>query len=229
MKTTKSLLLTLVGVTLTLIFSACDKTVAVNNSPANAVNTANTAASGKNNNSAAANNTVVQTNSNSDKRTVTKADDQEKQAIFQLIKRDEDVSGFLKDSPKEADTLIKSLTVRKMDLNADGQPEYVAVLENGVLCGAHANCPQWVYDKKGDAYNLLRRTHAQAIKLEKTSTRGYLDLRAEGSDTATTNSYVVYTFDGTKYQPAKCVSRDESAKPPKETTVDCKDMGEEIQ
>ena len=76
---------------------------------------------------------------------------------------------------------------------------------------------------------MLRRANAQVIKLEKNSTKGYIDLRSEGSDKATTNSYVIFKFDGNKYQPDKCVSRDESVKPVKETPGKCRDYGEGIQ
>lgn len=228
MKLAKILLSTLGGATLAFAFSACSRSAAVGNSPTNTIAPSN-AANATKANAPTVNNAAPQSNAADDKKSVTQVSTQEKQELFQLIKKDKEVGEFLRDFPKEADKLIQSLTVRKMDLNSDNQNEYVAVLEQDILCGTHANCPHWIYGKKGDEYSLLRQTRAQAMTLEKTATSGYRDLRAAGSDSAATNSYVIYKFDGNKYQPDQCVSRDESGKTPKETRINCKDMGEEIQ
>lgn len=166
----------------------------------------------------------------SGEETFSEASELEKQEIFRLIKSDGQISEFLKDLSEDAEKLARSLSVGKTDLNSDGQPEFIAVMEEGVLCGALANCPHWIYSKKdGNGYILLRQARARTIKLEKTSTSGYRDLRAEGGNTATTNTYVIFKFDGGKYQPSKCVMRDESQKNAKESARDCRDFGEEIQ
>ena len=145
------------------------------------------------------------------KMTVTQATRQEKEEIFQLFKKyDNEIK----------DKMLESFTVRKMDLNSDGQPEYVAVLEDETICGTHANCPQAIYDKKGGEYNLLLETRAQVIKLEKNSTKGYLDLRTELGDTASSNFYYIYKFGGEKYQARKCVEVTYDPKE-KETPIDC--------
>ena len=115
--------------------------------------------------------------------TVTKAATQEKEEIFQLFKKNDD---------EIEDEMLKSFTVRKMDLNSDGQPEYVAVLEDETICGNLANCPQSIYDKKGGEYNLLLETRARVIRLEKNSTNGYRDLRTELGDSASTFFYYIY-------------------------------------
>jgi hypothetical protein len=118
------------------------------------------------------------------KKTATPPTAQEKQAIFQLIKKDAQISEYLNDAPKEEGKLTKSLTVRKMDLNADGQPEYVAVMEDVYFCGAHGSCPHWIYSKTGGEYNLLLNTAGQKLTLEKTSTEKFRDLRSSVSRTA---------------------------------------------
>lgn len=147
---------TVIIASLTLLFAACGNSTNTTTA-ANTANPSNTATV-VNFNQTPATNAAVNTvsSANTSEKSVTQVDAQEKQEIFQLIKKDAEVSAFLKDAPDKAGNLTKSLTVRKMDLNADGQPEYVAVIEDGVLCGAHANCPHWIYNKKGGKYNLLR-------------------------------------------------------------------------
>ena len=74
---------------------------------------------------------------------------QEKNDIFQLILKDKNVSEAMADMEGGEKELAKSLSVEKKDFNQDGQPEYLATLENGFMCGAHANCPHWIYRKTG--------------------------------------------------------------------------------
>ena len=147
--------------------------------------------------------------------TVTQATRQEKEEIFQLFKKNDD---------EIEDKMLKSFTVRKMDLNSDGQTEYVAVLEDGFICGTLGNCPQSIYDKKGGEYNVLLETRAQVIKLEKNSTKGYLDLRTELSNGASSSFYYIYKFNGKRYLPSKCVEITYDPKE-KETTINCDEVG----
>ena len=155
---------------------------------------------------------------------------QEKRDIFQLITRqDKEISEFLRDSPADADRLAQSVTVRKIDLNADGQPEYVAVMEDGVICGALANCPHWVYRRAGGGYELLGHTRARTVIMEKSSTHGYRDLRAWGGSTATEDGFDILKYDGGKYRATDCFSRDNSGKVPKVTRIRCTEVDEGAQ
>jgi hypothetical protein len=137
---------------------------------------------------------------------------QEKGELTQLILKDKDVQEVIQQNGASADAVTKGISVKKVDLNKDGQPEYIAVLEEQVMCGAHANCPNWVYRKAGGDYQLLLSTHGQQLLLEKTSTNNFRDLRSEGSDSAFENSVVIYKFDGNKYQAKNCYSRVYAAK-----------------
>ena len=149
------------------------------------------------------------------KMTVTQATTQEKEEIFQLFKKNDD---------EIEDRMLKSFTVRKMDLNSDGQPEYVAVLEDDTICGNLGNCPQSIYDKKGGEYNVLLESRSQVIKLEKNSTKGYLDVRTELSNGASSGFYYIYKFNGKRYLPSKCVEITYDPKE-KETTINCDEVG----
>lgn len=151
-----------------------------------------------------------------------KATVQEKREIFQLIAgQDKEVSDLLKESPSEAARLAQSVTVRKLDLNSDGQPEYVAVLEEGFICGALANCPHWIYRRQGGGYDLLGRTRARTVIPEKSSTNGYRDLRSWGGNTAAEDGFDILKYDGGKYRATDCFSRDNSGKVAKVTRVRC--------
>lgn len=132
----------------------------------------------------------------------------EKKDLFQLIStNDERVVNAIRDDGVAAGKLAKEISVKKMDLNRDGRAEYLVVLDDLVLCGAHANCPNWVYGKTGSEYTLLLATAGQTLTLEKTSTGKYRDLRSSGSDSATESSFTIYKFDAGKYQAKECFTR----------------------
>jgi hypothetical protein len=126
--------------------------------------------------------------------------------------KDKDVQEVIQQNGATADAVTKGITIKKVDLNKDGQSEYFAVLEEQAMCGAHANCPDWVYRKAGGDYQLLLSTHGQRLLVEKSSTNNFRDLRSEGSDSAFENSVVIYKFDGNKYQAKNCYSRVYAAK-----------------
>jgi hypothetical protein len=147
----------------------------------------------------------------------------EKSELFQLIKQDAEVAEFLADDPGKAGELTRSMTVRKVDLNRDGRPEYEVVLEEGFICGALGNCPHWIYRKAGGGYELLLRTRAREVSLEKTSTGGYRDLRSSAGDTATQDDFDISKYDGGRYRTTACFVRDNSRRRPKVTRVLCAD------
>lgn len=146
---------------------------------------------------------------------------QEKTDLAQLILKDKQVQ----EVGVSTDAVAKGLTVKKTDLNNDGQPEYMVVLNEAVICGAHENCPNWVYRKTGSEYQLLLRTMGQRLILQKTSTNEFTDLRSDGSDTAFEGSFVNYKFDGNKYQAKGCYTRTYATKTQKEkvTSVKCEE------
>ena len=145
---------------------------------------------------------------------------QETKDISQLILKDKQVQ----EDGVSTEDVAKGISVKKIDLNNDGQPEFIVVLE-GPICGAHENCPNWVYRKTGSEYQLLLRTMGQRLILQKTSTNGFTDLRSDGGDTAFEGSFVNYKFDGNKYQAKECYTRTYATKTQKEkiTPVKCEE------
>ena len=134
-----------------------------------------------------------------------KATAQEKKDLFQLVsKNDAMIADAIKDGTLKASNLAKGMSVKKIDLNKDGQPEYIVVIENGYLCGAHGNCTNRVYRKTGSEYQQLLAENGEILTLEKTSTNEFRDLRLEGSNTAFESSGTVYKFDGNTYKESEC-------------------------
>ena len=148
---------------------------------------------------------------------------QEKKDIFQLILKDKNVSEALPDLEGGEKELAKSLSVEKKDLNKDAQPEYLATLDNGNLCGAHANCPRWVFRKTGDGYQLLLAAAGQQLKTQKTLSNKFFDLRSDGSNSAFESSYSIYKFDGNEYKATDCFTVNNEQKKPKTSRVQCQE------
>lgn len=148
---------------------------------------------------------------------------QEKKDIFQLILKDKDVSEALPNIEGGEKELAKSLSVEKKDLNKDASPEYFATLDNGYLCGAHANCPRWVFRKAGGGYRLLLTTAGQQLTAQKTLSNKFFDLRSDGSDSAFETSYSIYKFNGSAYKATDCFTVNNEGKKPKTTRVQCQE------
>lgn len=152
-----------------------------------------------------------------------KATAQEKKDLFQLILKDKSVSESLPDMGISEKELSKFLIVEKKDLNKDGKMEYLATLDNAYMCGAHANCPHWVFRKTGDSYKLLLAAAGQLLTPQKNLSNKFFDLRSDGSSSAVESSYEIYKFDGKEYKATDCFTVDHSQKKPKTTRVQCQE------
>ena len=131
---------------------------------------------------------------------------QEKAALTQLVLKDKKVEESIQSYGTKAADVEKGVKVEKVDLNRDGRPEYLVTLEESMICGAHANCPHWVFRKTGDEYQSLLLGWGQELSLEKASSGGYRNLRTEGADSAIERSATVYKFDGSQYKAVDCMT-----------------------
>ena len=150
---------------------------------------------------------------------------QEKAALTQLVLQDKEVKEAMTgDGSPSVGDITEGITVKKIDLNKDGQPEYLATLEP-FLCGTTGNCLTWVYRKTGAEYKLLLRTSGRQLLLEKSSTGGFRDLRMEAGHSADEQDFSIYKFDGNKYLAKVCYSQTYSGKgrKPKITRWKCGD------
>jgi serine/threonine protein kinase len=100
--------------------------------------------------------------------------------------------------------LAKAMTVYSVDLDGDGGPEFIVSVSG--MCGASgANCEEWVYRKRAEAYELmLDDTYIEPMK---TITNGYRDLKASGTSGAYDLFFRFYKFDGKHYRNVKCTER----------------------
>ena len=123
---------------------------------------------------------------------------QEKNDLFQLIlKNDKKISENVNNA--DTDKMAKAMSVEKIDLNKDGQAEYIVVMDNG-----ERNTPLLVYQKTAGEYKLLLRSFGQMLTQLKTSTKKFRDLRGEGSNSSSERGFDIFKFDGDKYQATKC-------------------------
>ena len=156
----------------------------------------------------------------------------EREDIFRLIRRDEEFVKLLAEfaqSPGEAEEFVqltaRTMSVRKVDLNGDGRPDYIVEVSGG-FCGTLANCPHWVYRKgRGGFERIGYDGRSRELTPRKTSTRGYRDLRAEAGSTASEDVIVGYKYDGREYRAANCFTRDHSGPRVKMKRIKCKESG----
>jgi hypothetical protein len=150
---------------------------------------------------------------------------QEKREFLQLILQD--VREEIREFEVGANDVAQAMSIEKRDLDGDDQPEYLVVLEEDHLCGALGNCPHWVYRKTGNEYEPLLRTRGRELLLEKTSTHGYRDLRSEAGDTASEGEFIIYKYDGNKYQAKQCYLRKYTGKRDRIIRIKCEETDEE--
>ena len=107
------------------------------------------------------------------------------------------------DCVREAGGASKIVSIKSMDLNSDGKPEFI--VEGNTGCAFGANSPySWVYGKSGNSYKMLFDAGTnQGISRKKTKTNGYYDLKVTYLGNASTNweaETTTHKFNGTRYQ-----------------------------
>jgi hypothetical protein len=133
------------------------------------------------------------------------ATDREKRELLQVLIREQSLGEFLREYKRGVEAAAREMKVSKIDLNQDGQAEYVIDNVLGrTLCGASGNCSSFVYQKTSGGYRFLLEGNGFGIKLLQTSTNGYRDLSTESHSSADETYLTIYKFDGNKYQEKDC-------------------------
>jgi len=103
--------------------------------------------------------------------------------------------------------LDKSVTVQPIKLVA-GKSQLILVRGAGLcLCGAQ-NCGFWIYRKAGRNYELiLKGARATKVRPGPGSAKGYRDVISESHASANETILRTYRYDGTQYQPQRCINR----------------------
>jgi hypothetical protein len=85
-----------------------------------------------------------------------------------------------------AATTIRAL---KQDLNGDGTPEVVGLLQNSYLCGATANC-LFVLADAGSGYDVIFSTPGvEGVEVLANKSEGWADLKSNGMNLWRYNGY----------------------------------------
>lgn len=93
--------------------------------------------------------------------------------------------------------------VKFIDLNSDGVPEVIAQ-PIGNICGV-ANCPLYVFQKTGANYRvILKKGAAQTVTVQRTRTKGYVDVVVGMHGSATEEGLIVYQFSEGQYRRTHC-------------------------
>ena len=95
---------------------------------------------------------------------------------------------------KTIDQIVKQIEFEKVDLNADGQTEFMLSVPVEVLKSVDVA----IYQKVGRGYRLLFCGLSRGVEVKKTKSNGYYDL--EEMDAGAGPVYTTYKYDGKMYK-----------------------------
>jgi hypothetical protein len=117
-------------------------------------------------------------------------------------------SGVVEDggvSEQQLAQVAAETRIKYVDLNGDGKAEVVAQAggeESG--CSPTGNCPFWILHRRGESYEILLDGEAQTFTIQRTRTKGYLDIVLSRHGSAFESEARTYTFDGKFYREGSC-------------------------
>jgi hypothetical protein len=113
---------------------------------------------------------------------------------------------FIRECFEERGGGAKSLEAEILKLSRGASPDLL-VTGKGCLCGA-SMCPSWLYRRTASGYKMiLDAGYILDMKLMKTFTNGYRDLKTVVHDSAFDQYLDLYKFDGKKYRATECFER----------------------
>jgi hypothetical protein len=124
--------------------------------------------------------------------------------------------------------------VKKIDLNNDGQKEFVLWGNNDSLCGATGNCAIWIYEKKNSEYKLLLQSYAyrdgenEWFEVKNLKSNGYRNLLLKGHFTRAETIYHFYKFNGAKYVEDNCLMYKYTLDEKKPSIMTCREHSQKI-
>ena len=104
--------------------------------------------------------------------------------------------------------LSRTLIAREVDLNDDGQPEYLIESTSAHLCG-NRSCVRWVYRKTATGYEAIGDDFGEP---QKQTSFGYRDMLEETNVFPGLDGRYLYRFEGHRYELAGCWERDTARK-----------------
>ncbi len=108
--------------------------------------------------------------------------------------------------PLTIDRLVKEVTFRSVDLNSDGESEFIVEGSFSMgVCGS-SGCVSWIYERKGNAWRQIMGEGANgAISVKKIKTKGYFDIQLASQSGAFDQFFHSLKFDGQKYRESSCI------------------------
>jgi hypothetical protein len=126
-----------------------------------------------------------------------------KALIEQVLKDDSQLRDCLgKDGLSTKEQFVADLEIEPLDLNKDGQPEFLVQPSNPCSCGAQ-NCSIWVYQQAANGYRMILDASGLGLTPEKTVTNGYMDLSVDSHNNAATRFQIHHKFDGRQYRESR--------------------------
>ena len=103
--------------------------------------------------------------------------------------------------------------VNRLDLNRDGNQEFLVRGKGTVQCAGIGNCGYWIFEiKDGVVRRLMSSVHEADAhefgvdEVQASGTRGYSDILLASRDGQNVKHFQTYVFDGTAYVKARCMS-----------------------
>lgn len=126
----------------------------------------------------------------------------EKKAVLEQIVRDDTNVGEDVHSEGGIDNSLRRVSITRVDLNGDGQPELIVDLSY-LGCGV-SNCPFYIYRKSENKYDLLLEGSSTSHLVLKTKTNGYNDFLRQAHYSASDTGVIIYKFKSGRYKAQTC-------------------------
>jgi hypothetical protein len=152
-------------------------------------------------------------------------DDPDLLPIWQAVKNDKE----FRDRTSNLGATLNCATlldVKRVDLNRDGNDEFLVRGNDIPLCGGTGNCLFWIFEKRRSKMNLLLAASDYVDMAEmgdqvlKSRTRGYSDILLKGHFTAAETGYYTHRFDGLRYVDSRCMYEVPNHDPRKEGSME---------
>jgi hypothetical protein len=124
-------------------------------------------------------------------------------SIAGALRSAQDETGLVSEEQLEHAAL--ETRIKYVELDGQSKPEVIAQAggeKSG--CSPTGNCPIWVLHRRGTTYEILLEADAQTFTVQRTRTRGFLDIALSTHGSAFETEERVYKFNGEAYRESAC-------------------------
>jgi hypothetical protein len=171
---------------------------------------------GNGTNSEKENKEIDQKTVNADKKGQLFCPDKEILPIWAELKKDEDFK-YYTDRLYVDVNCEKVLKIVRMDLNNDTEKDFIIKGDSSIFCDLTWNCGFWIYQKNGGQYRKLLfgisylddlEKEETPIQIQKSLTKGFLDVLLKEHLSGYETSFSNYKFDGQNYIETGCIVKE---------------------